>query len=176
MTFVELRLPGAYIVELEMKEDDRGFFMRTWCEEEFAARRLAARMAQASTAVNRQRGTLRGMHYQAAPWGEVKLVRCVRGSIYDVIIDLRPTSPTYKHWVATELTGENARMLYVPEGFAHGYLTLAEDTEVAYQMSQVYVPEAGRGVRYDDPAFAIPWPEAVRVISDRDRSWPDHRD
>lgn len=177
MIVAETVLPGAYTIDLEPIEDKRGFFARVWCERELAAHGLDTRVSQASIAFNEQAGTLRGMHWQAAPHAEVKLVRCVRGAIYDVIVDLRQGSPTFGRWLAVELTEENRRTLYVPEGFAHGYQTLEPRSEVWYQMSVPYAPEAARGFRWDDPRFAIEWPAAEeRVISKRDRSWPPFRE
>jgi dTDP-4-dehydrorhamnose 3,5-epimerase len=166
-------LEGAFVAEQERREDERGFFARTFCAREFAQAGLDNRVMQCSVSFNAKRGTLRGMHYQAAPHAEAKLVRCTRGAIHDVIIDLRPESPTYKSWFAADLTATNGRALFVPEGFAHGFLTLADDTEVQYQISVEYAAGAARGVRWDDPAFGIRWPEPVRVISDRDRSYAD---
>lgn len=173
MIFTEVGLPGAYLIDVERREDDRGFFARTFCRREFEARGLNASVAQANTSYSRRRGTLRGMHLQKPPHAESKLVRCTQGSLYDVIIDLRPDSPTCRQWYGVELTAENHRMLYVPEGFAHGHLTLADQTVVTYLVSEFYAPEAESGVRYDDPAFGIRWPEEVRIISEKDRSWPD---
>jgi dTDP-4-dehydrorhamnose 3,5-epimerase len=174
MRFTETELAGAYVIDLERREDERGFFARAWCEEEFAAQGLDTRMSQCNLSFNERRATLRGMHYQAAPHAEVKVVRCTRGAVYDVIVDLRPQSPTYRRWTAVELTAGNRRLLYVPEGLAHGYQTLEEETETFYQVSVPYTPAAERGVRWDDPAFGIEWPEAEeRVISEKDRSWPD---
>jgi dTDP-4-dehydrorhamnose 3,5-epimerase len=169
-------LAGAHLVELERLQDDRGFFARTFCAEEFASRGLDARVAQCSTSFNHHAGTLRGLHYQAAPHGEAKLVRCTRGAIYDVAVDLRPESPSYRGWFATELTAENGRGLFIPEGCAHGFQTLSDDTEVLYQMSTPFVPGAARGFRWDDPAFAIVWPEPPpggRTISARDAEYED---
>ncbi len=175
MIFRETELKGAFIIELEKLEDARGFFARAWCQKEFEAHGLTARLVQCNLSFNKKRGTLRGMHYQAAPYEEVKLVRCTRGAVYDVIIDLRPESPTYKQWLGVELTADNYKMLYVPEGFAHGYQTLTDDAEVFYQVSQFYTPASERGVRWDDPAFGIEWPETdTRIISDKDESWPDY--
>jgi dTDP-4-dehydrorhamnose 3,5-epimerase len=172
--FTELELPGAFLVELERIDDERGFFARTFCRNEFAERGLATEIVQANTAFNRRAGTLRGMHYQAAPHAEAKLVRCTRGAVYDVIVDLRRDSPSFTRWVSVELTAENDAMLYVPEGVAHGYQTLQDDTETSYLMSAFYEPTAGRGVRWDDPAFGIEWPEvAERTLNERDRGWPD---
>jgi dTDP-4-dehydrorhamnose 3,5-epimerase len=174
MIIAETRLPGAYTIDLEPIEDERGFFARQWCAQELANAGLTTAVSQASVAFNRVRGTLRGMHWQEPPSAEVKLVRCVHGGIYDVIVDLRPESGTFADWIAVELTEDNRRTLYVPEGFAHGYQTLTDDTEVWYQMSSPYVPEAARGFRYDDPRFGIEWPPAAeRVISERDQRWPD---
>ena len=166
-------LQGAYIVDPERKDDSRGFFARTWCNEEAEAGGLNGRVVQCSISFNAHKGTLRGMHYQAAPYEEAKLVRCTMGKIFDVIIDLRLNSPTYKQHIHVVLSAENRRMLYVPEGFAHGFQTLLDNTEVFYQMSQKYMPDYARGVRWDDPAFGIPWPENTRIISDRDRNFPD---
>lgn len=174
MIFVETGLKGAFVVELETIEDERGYFARTWDPKEFEARGLDPQLAQCSVSFNKRKATLRGMHYQASPHEETKLVRCTRGGIYDVIVDLRPGSPTFKRWVATELTADNLRMLYVPKGFAHGFQTLQDDTEVFYQISESYAPGSARGVRWDDPAFGIRWPPAgERVISARDRQFPD---
>jgi dTDP-4-dehydrorhamnose 3,5-epimerase len=174
MIFTPLGLRGAYLVDLEPRQDERGFFARTWSRSEFEEHGLNPRIEQCSVSLNHRRGTLRGMHYQMAPHEEGKLVRCIAGAIHDVIIDLRPSSATFARWEAVELTAANRRMLYVPEGFAHGFLTLAKDTEVFYQMSEAYHPESAGGVRWDDPAFAIIWPEPVLVISDRDASYPDY--
>jgi dTDP-4-dehydrorhamnose 3,5-epimerase len=174
MIFAETDLRGAYLVDLEHREDDRGFFARAWCATEFAAHGLSTRLVQANISFNTRPGTLRGMHYQVEPHAEAKLVRCTRGAIYDVIIDLRPDSPTYKRWVGVELTAENRRALYVPEGFAHGYQTLVAGTETFYQVSEFYAPEAERGVRWDDPAFGIEWPDPGNaILSDKDACWPD---
>lgn len=173
MKFTETRLKGAFIVEIEKLADDRGFFARSWCRKEFEARGLTSRVLQANVSFNRKKGTLRGMHHQLAPFQESKLVRCTRGAIYDVIIDLRPGSPTYKQWVGTELTADNYRLFFVPEDFAHGFLTLVDDTEITYQVSQFYTPGAEKGIRFNDPTFKIRWPLEVSVISDKDRNWPD---
>lgn len=175
MRFIETEIKGAFIIEPELIEDERGFFARTFCQEEFKAHGLNFRVVQCNISFNKKRGTLRGMHYQIAPYQEAKLVRCTRGAIYDVIIDLRPESPTFKQWIAVELTAENRRMLYVPEGFAHGFQTLEDNTEVFYQMSEFYHPECARGVRWDDPAFGIEWPIITPILSERDRSYPDSR-
>lgn len=174
MRFEETKLRGAYLIEMERLEDERGFFARTWCEQEFAERGLESRIVQCNTSFNRKRGTLRGMHYQVAPDAEVKLVRCTMGAIYDVIVDLRTDSSTFKQWVGVELTAENRTMLYIPEGFAHGFQTLSDGAEVFYQMSSYYAPESARGVRWNDPAFGIEWPAAAaRIISERDLNHPD---
>ncbi len=173
MIFTETPIPGAFIIESERIEDDRGFFARTWCEREVKAQGLATRWVQYSISFNKRRGTLRGLHYQAPPHEEAKLVRCTTGSIYDVIVDLRRQSAAFKRHVSVTLSSENRKMLYVPEGCAHGFQTLEDETEVFYQISQFYSPQHGRGVRWDDPAFAIPWPPAERIIIERDRNYPD---
>lgn len=174
MIFTALGLPGAVVLDPEPRRDERGFFARTWSRSEFASHGLDPRIEECSVSFSPRRGTLRGMHYQAAPWAEAKLVRCTAGAIHDVIIDLRPGSATYTRWQAVELTAANRRMLFVPEGFAHGFLTLTDETEVFYQISAAYRPEAARGVRWNDPAFGIRWPGPVLVISDRDASYPDY--
>ena len=175
MRFTELELPGAFLVELDRIEDERGFFARTFCREEFAEHGLETELVQANTAFNRKAGTLRGLHFQAEPHEETKLVRCTRGAVFDVIVDLRPGSATFTGWVGVELTAENDAMLYVPRGFAHGYQTLVDETETSYLMSEHYEPSAASGVRWNDPAFGIDWPETEeRVINDRDRTWPDY--
>lgn len=173
MIFTRTKLPGATIVDVERREDARGYFERTYCEREFEANGLPTRMVQTSMSLTRRAGTLRGMHYQAAPHAEDKLVRCVRGAIWDAIVDIRPDSPTYCEWVGVELNESNGRMLLVPKGFAHGFLTLTNDVAVTYQVSAFYMPAAERGARHDDPAFGIEWPVAVSDMSDRDRGWPD---
>jgi dTDP-4-dehydrorhamnose 3,5-epimerase len=175
MIFTPARLQNATIIDVEPRGDERGFLARVFCEREFAEHGLATRFVQGSTIFSPQRHTLRGLHYQVAPHAENKLVRCTRGAVFVVMVDLRPDSPTHLQWQGVELTPDNRRLLYVPEGFAQGYQTLADDSEVVYQMTYEYVPEAARGVRWDDPAFGIEWPAAeARVISERDRSWPDH--
>ena len=175
MIFNETKLPGVFIVEVQRLEDERGFFGRSFCRNEFAGRGLNPVVAQCNISFNRDTGTLRGMHYQDAPHAEDKLIRCTRGKLYDVIVDLRLKSPTLKQWIAAELTGDNRRMLYVPKGCAHGFLTLEDNTEIFYQMSEFYHPESARGVRWNDPAFGIQWPSGVQVIlSERDRNWPDY--
>lgn len=175
MIFTPTRLKDAVIIDVERLADERGYLARTFCEEEFAAHGLVTRFVQSSTIVSSRRNTLRGLHYQRAPHREVKLVRCIRGAAGVTIVDLRPESATYTEWLGVELTPDNGRLLYVPEGFAQGYQTLADDTEVLYQMSHHFVPEAATGVRWDDPAFGIDWPPAgERIISARDRDWPDY--
>ena len=173
MKFQETGLDGAYIVSLEKKKDERGFFARGWCAKEFSAQGLSTRLVQANISFNERKGTLRGMHYQSAPRCEAKLVRCTRGAIYDVIVDLRPASKTYEKWIGTELGANNHSMLYVPEGFAHGFVTLENDSEVLYFVTEFYSPEFERGVRFDDPHFRINWPVRIEVISQKDKSWPD---
>ncbi|MGH7300104.1 MAG: dTDP-4-dehydrorhamnose 3,5-epimerase [Candidatus Rokuibacteriota bacterium] len=173
MIFTETALAGAWIVDMERVEDARGFFARSWCGLEFQARGLNPRLVQCNVSFNKRRGTLRGMHYQAAPHREAKLIRCTRGAIHDVIIDLRVDSPAYKRHVAVVLDADSRRMLYVPEGFAHGFQTLEDETEVFYQMSEPYAPDHARGVRWNDPTFGISWPEAERTISERDQRYAD---
>lgn len=172
MKFTELPLPGAYVVELQPHADERGFFARTFCAGEFAARGIESAVAQCNVSVNWRRGTVRGMHYLASPAGEAKLVRCTQGAVYDVIVDMRPDSPTYQRHAAVELTARNRVALYIPRLFAHGFQTLEDDTEVFYQMSAPHAPGHERGLRHDDPALAIAWPLPVSVISDKDRGWP----
>jgi dTDP-4-dehydrorhamnose 3,5-epimerase len=173
MRFKETEVWGVFAVEPERHEDERGFFARTWCRQEFAGRGLNADLSQCSISFNKRRGTLRGMHYQAAPHGEVKLVRCTRGALVDVILDPRPGSPTFGRWAAVELTDDNRVSVYIPEGCAHGFQTLADDTEVLYQIAGFYHPEAARGIRWDDPAFAVRWPLPPTVISPKDLAYPD---
>ena len=173
MIFTETRLKGAYIIEPEKRADDRGFFARSWCEKEFADHNLNLRTVQCNISFNTRKGTLRGMHYQVAPSAEAKLVRCTQGAIYDVIIDLRPDSPTFKQPVAETLTARDHKMLYVPEGFAHGFLTLEDNSEIFYQMSEFYAPQHARGVRWNDPAFGIEWPIRDPIMVDRDRNYSD---
>ena len=175
MHFSATRLSGVFEIRLEPHTDNRGFFARSWCRNEFEEHGLNPNVAQCNISFNARRGTLRGMHYQEAPHAEVKLIRCTRGAIYDVVIDLRPSSPTFRSWFGLELTAENYCMLYVPGGCAHGFLTTEDATEVSYQMSNFYHPESARGVRWNDPAFAIAWPEDVQVISERDRAYPNFR-
>jgi dTDP-4-dehydrorhamnose 3,5-epimerase len=173
LIFTETKLRGAFLIELEKHADERGFFARTFCQEAFEAHGLNSRVVQCNVSFNRRKGTLRGMHFQIAPFAEAKLVRCTLGSIHDVIIDLRPASPTFKQHFAVELSAENRKMLYIPEEFAHGFQTLKDDTEVFYQMSQSYSAEHARGVRWNDSAFGIDWPAGVRTIIERDQNYPD---
>jgi len=172
VTFTETRIPGAWIVDITPIHDRRGFFAMTWVAEEFAARGLDASLAQCNLAFNHKQGTLRGLHFQHAPHEQVKLVRCIRGAVYDVVVDLRPGSPTFRQWASVELTADNRRMLYVPAGLAHGYVTLSDDAEVIYQASAPWAPKSEGGVRWNDPAFGITWPGDPVVISDRDATWP----
>ena len=173
MIFTDTELKGAYIIELEPLEDERGFFARSFCQREFEKHGLNLCVVQCNVSYNKKKGTLRGMHYQVPPHEEAKLVSCIRGAIYDVIIDLRPDSTTYCQWFALELSAENYKMLYVPEGFTHGFQTLEDNTIVFYQMSEFYHPECARGARWDDPAFGIRWPLPNRVMSKKDLSYPD---
>lgn len=173
MIITETKLTGAFIIEPERLEDERGFFARTFCRKEFTARGLHVEFVQNSISFNKVKGTLRGMHYQTAPNQETKLVRCTSGAIYDVIIDLRPDSPTYTQWAAVELSVENCKMLYIPEDFAHGFLTLTDNTEIFYQMSQFYVPDAAHGWRWNDSVFNIDWPIPIVAISSKDQNYPN---
>ena len=175
LIFTETKLQGAFVIEPEKLRDGRGFFARTFCRREFEEHGLDPNVVQCDVSFNRRVGTLRGMHYQVAPFAEAKLVRCTAGAIYDVVIDLRPASLSFKRYAAFELTAENGTALYIPEGFAHGFQTLKDDTEVFYQMSQVYAPECARGVRWNDPAFGIEWPPADRIMVERDERYPDFR-
>ncbi len=172
MLFTETKLKGAFIIDAELKKDDRGGFARAFCANEFEEHNLKPVVAQCNLSFNYKAGTLRGMHYQIAPACETKLVRCTKGAVYDVIIDLRPDSPTYKEHIGVELTEENRRALYVPEMFAHGYQTLSDDAEVMYQVGEFYTPGCERGARYNDPAFNIKWPHEVIIISEKDANWP----
>ena len=172
MRFTKTDLPDAYTIDVEPHHDDRGYFARAFCAKEFTEHGLKADIAQANLSFNHRRGTLRGMHYQVPPATETKFIRCLRGAIYDVIVDLRPGSATYGRWIGVELSEDNGRALYVPEMFAHGFQTLADDTLVYYQVGEFYTPGTERGLRHDDPALGISWPEAVTVISDKDASWP----
>lgn len=173
MNFEESKLPGVFQIDLDIKRDERGFFARTWCQNEFAAHGLNARVAQCNTSYNKQKGTLRGIHYQIAPFAEAKVVRCVRGSIYDVVVDLRRESNTFGQWIGVVLTAENRKAVYVPEGCGHGFLTLEDDAEIFYLMSEFYNPDCARGVRWNDPQFGIAWPGKIEVISQRDQTYPD---
>lgn len=173
MKFTPTKIAGVWIVDMERREDERGWFARTWCAEEFRRHGLNPNLSQCSASFNRRRGTLRGMHWQAAPHEEAKLVRCVRGAMFDVALDVRPGSATFKQWVGVELTPENGRALYVSEGCAHGFQTLTDDTEVFYQIAGEYHPASSRGVRWSDPALSIAWPNSVEVFcSERDASYP----
>ena len=176
MKFTRTKLAGAFLIDLERHEDERGFFARAWCSDEFADHGLVPCLAQCSLSRNVSSGTLRGMHFQTAPHEETKVVRCTAGAIFDVIIDLRADSQTYAEWVGVELRADEGNALYVPRGFAHGFQTLVDETDVLYMIADPYVPEASSGVRWDDPAFAVEWPDAERrTISTRDRAWPDFR-
>jgi dTDP-4-dehydrorhamnose 3,5-epimerase len=169
--FTASHVRGVFLIEPERRIDERGFFARTWCQQEFSARGLNPCVAQCNTSLSHKQGTLRGLHYQVAPHAEAKLVRCVRGAVFDVAVDLRTDSPTLHQWFGAELTADNRQMLYVPQGCAHGYLTLCDDTEVLYQVSDFYCPQAERGVRWNDPKFGISWPQPLRVISPKDGSY-----
>jgi dTDP-4-dehydrorhamnose 3,5-epimerase len=173
MTFHETSLPGVFEIRIEPKGDERGFFARSWCQREFERHGLNPATVQCNVSFNAKKGTLRGIHYQAEPHPEAKLVRCTQGAIYDVVLDLRPESPTFKKWIAVVLTATNRNMIYVPEGFGHGFLTLEDKTEVFYQMSDFYDPSLSRGVRWNDAAFHIEWPAQPVVINDRDQTYPD---
>jgi dTDP-4-dehydrorhamnose 3,5-epimerase len=173
MKFIETPLPGAFVIELEKRGDDRGFFARFFCERECQQHGLNHHLVQINNSFSRTRGTLRGMHYQLAPRAEDKIFRCLRGAIFDAIIDLRPDSPTFRKSFTVELTAENRTMLYIPKGFAHGFMTLADDTETLYLVTEFYSPEHERGIRYNDSQFGIRWPLAPTVISDKDRNLPD---
>lgn len=172
MIFTETKLKGAYIIDVKKLEDERGFFGRSYCQREFEEHGLNTNLVQANISYNKKQGTLRGLHTQLLPYGETKLVRCTRGALYDVIVDLRRDSDTFKQWIGVELTADSYRMLYVPEGFAHSFITLEDDTEATYQVTEFYTPGAERGFRWDDPAFNIQWPVAPVVISEKDRSHP----
>lgn len=174
MIFTETKLKGAFILDVKKLEDERGFFGRSWCQREMEEHGLNANVVQANVSYNHKKGTLRGMHYQLSPYEETKLVRCTRGAIYDVIIDLRPESPTYKQWIGVELTADNYRMLFVPERFGHGFITLEDNTDVTYQVTQFYTPGAERGIRWNDPAFNIEWPIEPVIISEKDKVHPDY--
>lgn len=175
MIFHSTPLAGVFEIDLELHQDERGFFARSWCGNEFEQHCLSPRLVQCNVSFNSKRGTLRGLHLQAAPHGETKLVRVTRGAIFDVAVDLRPGSKTYLNWTGATLTADNRRALYIPEGCAHGFLTLEDETEIFYQMSEFYEPSAGHGFRWNDPAFAIDWPGEVKIISERDATYPDFR-
>lgn len=172
MIFAPTQLGGACLIDIEPREDERGFFARTWCREELAAHGLDIEIAQESLSYNRHRGTVRGLHFQRSPHEETKIVRCTRGAVFDVIVDLRPRSPTYLRWHGFELTAQNRRAIYIPKGYAHGFQSLTDEAEVAYQISAFYAPGAAAGYRYDDAALGIAWPLPVTVISARDLEWP----
>lgn len=176
MIFTKTKLDGAYVIDIEKKEDDRGFFARTFCADEFLENGLSINFVQANTSFNNKKGTIRGMHFQKSPYEEDKLVRCTKGSVFDVIIDLRKNSPTYKQWFGAELSEGNRRALFVPKGFAHGYLTLEDNSEVTYLVTQFYNPNADSGVRFNDPVFAINWPIEPTVISEKDKNHSDYRE
>jgi dTDP-4-dehydrorhamnose 3,5-epimerase len=173
MNFEPLPVAGAFLITPQKRSDERGYFARVFCRDELTAQGLCADYSQANTALSPRAGTLRGLHFQHAPHGEVKLVRCTRGRVFDVVLDLRRDSPTYLRWHGLELSADNAAMLYAPEGTAHGYLTLSDDTELLYMTSSKYAPDAATGVRYDDRAFGIRWPRDITVVSQADRGWPD---
>ena len=173
MIFTKTSLSGAFLIDLEKRGDERGFFARAFCQKEFTAQGLPGQFVQVNDSFSGTRGTLRGIHYQLPPAAEVKIVRCIRGALFDVIVDLRPDSPTFKKWVGAELTAENRRMMVVPAGFGHGFLTLTEDTETFYLASEFYSPENERGLRFDDPALAIQWPITPVELSKKDTAWPD---
>jgi dTDP-4-dehydrorhamnose 3,5-epimerase len=172
MIFQETTLPGAYVIEPERISDHRGFFARVWCKKELQQHGLNGDLSQSNIGFSHRKGTVRGLHFQRFPYAESKIVRCTRGAIFDVIVDLRPESSTYKCWFGVELSDENRKMIYVPEGMAQGYLTLRDDTEINYHTSQFFNPEAATGVRFDDPVLAIQWPLAASVVSEQDRNWP----
>ncbi len=172
MIFYETKLKGAFIIDVKKAEDERGFFGRTWCKKEFEEHGLNSEIVQTNMSYNEKTGTLRGMHYQIAPFAETKTVRCTAGSIYDVIVDLRPESDTFMQWIGVTLTDENSRMLYVPDGFAHGFITLEDHTSIHYMVTEYYTPAAEAGIRYDDPAFHIKWPLAPTIVSVKDKMHP----
>ena len=174
MIFEETKLKGVFIIELERHEDERGFFARSWSQSEFEARGLDFRIAESNISFNKKKGTLRGMHFQAAPHGQAKLVRCTAGGVFDCVIDLRPDSATFGQWLGVELSARNRLTIHVPDGFAHGFQTLEDATEVFYEMSQAYVPGSSRGVRWNDPVFSISWPLEITVINERDRLYPNY--
>lgn len=175
MNFYETTLLGAYIIEPERRVDHRGFFGRIWCKNELKQRGLQHELVQSNVGFSYRKGTMRGLHFQKAPHAEVKIVRCTRGAIFDVIVDLRPESASYKRWFGAQLDEENRKMIYVPEGFAQGYITLAENTEMYYHTSEYYDPSSAFGIRYNDPEFGIVWPAEITVISEQDTEWPDYQ-
>lgn len=173
MIFTKTNLDGVLVLELERREDERGFFARAWCKEEFAAHGLNTQWVQANVGFTKKAGTVRGLHYQLAPYGEAKLLFCPKGAVFDVAVDVRPSSPTFKQWMGVELSEDNHKLFYVPEGFAHGYQALADNTELFYMVSQFYTAGYERGARWDDPAFRIEWPANVTIVSEKDKAWPD---
>lgn len=173
MIFTETKLKGAYIIELNKIEDERGFFGRSWCKKEFTEHNLNGNVVQTNTSFNKRKGTLRGLHFQRRPFAETKLVKCTKGAIFDVIVDLRSESPTFKQWLGVEITGENYKMLYIPERFAHGFITLKDNSEVNYLISEFYNPSVEGAIRWDDPEINIQWPIAMEEMSDRDRKHAD---
>ncbi|WP_319502721.1 dTDP-4-dehydrorhamnose 3,5-epimerase [uncultured Draconibacterium sp.] len=175
MIFAETELKGAFLINIEQLEDERGFFARSWCIKEMKKHGINGKIVQTNISYNKKKGTLRGMHFQKSPFEEAKLIRCTRGSIFDVIVDLRRDSPTYLHWLGVELTDDNYKMLYVPENFAHGFITLNDNTEVLYQMFEFYIPECASGIRWNDPALNISWPEDISIISKKDMHYPDYK-
>lgn len=174
MIFKDTPISDAYIIEPEKISDHRGFFARIWCQDKLRKMGLKSELAQSNVGFSYQKGTLRGLHFQESPHAEVKIVRCSRGAIFDVIVDLRPESPSYKHWFGVELSDENCKMIYVPEGVAQGYITLADNTEIYYHTTEFYHPESASGVRFDDSEFGIVWPIEIAAISQQDREWPDY--
>lgn len=174
MLFAETKLKGAFVIEIKKLEDNRGFFGRSWCANEMAEHGLKSDIKQVNNSLSLKKGTIRGMHYQNDPYQETKLVRCTKGAIFDVIIDLRPHSPTYKQWIGVELNADNRKMLYVPEDFAHGFITLEDNCEVNYLVTQFYTPGAESGIRWDDPAFGIEWPIQPTIVSEKDQTHPNY--
>jgi dTDP-4-dehydrorhamnose 3,5-epimerase len=175
MKFTPTEIADVFVVELEKREDDRGFFARGFCQREFEEHGMVSQVVQANISYNKYKGTLRGMHYQVSPYEETKFLRCTKGAVYDVIIDMRPESLSYMKWFGVELTDKNYKMLYVPRNFAHGFQTLEDETEVMYLVSEFYAPQSERGVRFDDPAFNIQWPLKVAQISEKDAAWPNYQ-
>lgn len=175
MKFTETPLQGSWLIDPVLMEDERGYFARAFCKKELAEKNITMDIAQTNLSYNKKKGTLRGMHYQAAPYGEEKIVTCIRGRIYDVIIDLRSGSPTFSRWYAAELSAENRKSLYIPKDFAHGFITLTDDALIQYYMGEYFYPESARGIRWNDPRFNIMWPLAISVISEKDNSYPDYK-